>query len=603
MADETTQNKNEPVQLNFPNLPTSIQGDGRYVMSLLRAYLEQATQQINLANGFTQEDEDGIVDGAVQTPRNFRLTFDRNGGLFSWDHIKEFRTLAYYELRTDTLIGTPTGLLERTVHNSSTAMSVNAVDHIYLYAFDKEGQVSNAAELVYNKPRPDAPSNIATSKSQDGTLISYSDIPSNCIGANIYVDGVKYTSTSNNYLIKRELTGVDQIEVAFYDPFGEGERGILYFVLPDVQGLLVERNGPELDFYWEPVNVYNVKYMVKVCEELSWSKGLELFKTSTNDKNRRLYPNRGTYYLMVKAFDDYGNFSKNAAYQVMTTETDISRNVILEFPQKDVLYSGTKINLFYNPIIEGITLDREAAKGEYIFEVNLPQEYKARNWLELSGFSWSGENRIMWQDAHFTWGSAHRQWAAIIGDIDSSNIKQEISMYRGMSLTDLFSAKLDGDLLTEKTGESPFEAQHADDFRNGRWAQGLYIGQLTKLAYTTASIPEKFSMVFYLKADEPLKDVLLMTVCNDEEAGIIVGYDSRLGEFFARGSDGKEARVPVALADSRDYYAFGFSQGEEERTLFVYQYSSGESHKGTVEGTPLGRFNKLYCYPKVLVKE
>ena len=377
--DTETTEEEKATALKVPDLPAVIQGDGRHVMSLLKDYLAESTKQVNLANGFTQEDIDDEADGAVQTPRNFTLTFTRDGGRFTWDHIRDIASLAFYELRTDVYVGEETGLLERTVNNYSTAMPVTFVGHVYLYAFNQDGLYSNPAEILYNKPRPDAPTNISITTNADGTMVTFSEIPNNCIGAYVYIDNKRYTAYDNVYIISDDIEGVEQIKVSFFDQFGEGEQGILYLVLPDVTGLLVERNGPELDFYWDPINIYNVKYVVKVCSELSWERGTELFRTATNDKNRRLYPNRGDYYLMVKAYDEHGNYSKNAAYQFMTTETDISRNIILEFDQADTAYSGSKLNVYYDPVLSGVTLEADATYGEYIFNVELDQEYKARN--------------------------------------------------------------------------------------------------------------------------------------------------------------------------------------------------------------------------------
>ena len=42
--------------IRCPDLPNTIQGDGRYVMSLLKSYLGQINDQVNLANGFTAEE-------------------------------------------------------------------------------------------------------------------------------------------------------------------------------------------------------------------------------------------------------------------------------------------------------------------------------------------------------------------------------------------------------------------------------------------------------------------------------------------------------------------------------------------------------------------
>lgn len=597
--DTETTEEEKATALKVPDLPAVIQGDGRYLMSLLKSFLAESTKQINLANGFTQEEIDEGSEGAVQTPRNFKLTFTRLGGEFTWDHIRDVASLAYYELRTDTDVGDNLGLLERTVNNNSTTLPVSAVGHVYLYAFNQDGEYSNPAEILYNKPRPDAPQDIAISSNSEGTLITFSEIPTNCIGAYIYIDGKKYTAYDNIYQLKGDLNGVEQVEVAFFDQFGEGERGVLYLVLPDVTGFLVERNGPELDFYWDPLNIYNVKYVVKVCSELSWERGTELFRTATNDKNRRLYPNRGDYYLMVKAYDERGNYSQNAAYQFMTTETDISRNVILEFDQQDSAYSGNKINMYYDPSIEGVTLEREAKRGEYIFSVELDQEYKARNWLEYNALTVSSDNNLMWQDCNFTWEDTAMQWAGVLGNIDSANIRQEIAYYKGFDSTGIFSARLDGELTTD-TGEEPTHTQHADDFRNAHWAQGLYIGPLTQLEYENNNMPTTFNMLFGLKTEEKLKDTVLVVLSNDEGGYLLLGYDARLAEFYLRASDGVTITLPVKLVDGVDYLTFGISQDINLRRLYFNSYSKNTTTYQEAEVGSVGVLDKLYCYPKLV---
>ena len=598
--DTETTEEEKATALKVPDLPAVIQGDGRHVMSLLKDYLAESTKQVNLANGFTQEDIDDEADGAVQTPRNFTLTFTRDGGRFTWDHIRDIASLAFYELRTDVYVGEETGLLERTVNNYSTAMPVTFVGHVYLYAFNQDGLYSNPAEILYNKPRPDAPTNISITTNADGTMVTFSEIPNNCIGAYVYIDNKRYTAYDNVFIITDDIKGVEQIKVSFFDQFGEGEQGILYLVLPDVTGLLVERNGPELDFYWDPINIYNVKYVVKVCSELSWERGTELFRTATNDKNRRLYPNRGDYYLMVKAYDEHGNYSKNAAYQFMTTETDISRNIILEFDQADTAYSGSKLNVYYDPVLSGVTLDADATYGEYIFNVELDQEYKARNWLEYNAFSVTDNNTWTWEDYTVAWQDANIHWAGVLGDVDSANIRQEIAYYKGVGTNNLFYAQLDGDLLTEDE-ESPEESQHADDFRQGRWAQGLYIGPLTRLSYDASKMQRTFNLIFFVKLTEELNDTRFVTLYNENNEWLSLGYDKRLKSFYLFSSDGKELWVPFSFTVSgMTYFTFGISQGSNARCLYINYLNKNQTEYAQTDAEPLGILNKLAAYPVII---
>ena len=114
MADE----KNNKQILYMPELPTTVKGDGRYVLSLLRKYLKSVNEQVNIANGFTQDDIEENKKGDFPRPKNFTLTFDRMGGVLNWDAVDDDK-LAYYELRTNDAIDTVTGLLEKTTAISS----------------------------------------------------------------------------------------------------------------------------------------------------------------------------------------------------------------------------------------------------------------------------------------------------------------------------------------------------------------------------------------------------------------------------------------------------------------------------------------------------
>ncbi len=584
-------------------LPKTVQGDGRYLMTLLSKYLQQMAVQVDIANGFSAE-EINPVDGSYPTPRNFYLSFDRTGGKLTWTHLADISELAYYETRTDTKVGEKAGLLDRTTDTFSTILPVSYVGTVYLYAVSQSGVASNPSTLTYSKPRPDAPTDISAVSSSEGTLVTFSDIPSDCIGANLYIGGAQYQSTTNLFLYV-DSSEIDQIEVAFYDQFGEGERGILYLVLPDVTGFLVERNGSELDFYWDPVNVTGVSYVVKVGARPDWEAAMELFRTKTNDKNRYIYPQTGEYYLLVKATDEYGNYSRNATYQLMANELEINRNIILRFDQDAVGYSGTKINVYYDAGLGGITLERVAMTGEYIFKVELEQRYKARNWIDYSVLSLSG-GYLIWDDCDFTWDECDNlSWAGVQGNIDGVNVSQQITYYKGMDSEALFEAELSENLLTRQDEREPDVAIHADDFRAGRWATGLFIDSLTELEYTLIDMTERFNMTFWAKTTEGWNDTMIVTLADpDEGIYLTLGYNSRLNKFYLRGSDGVEiwAKAPKS-EDERDWFFFGIIQGETERALYILNYPEGLTAQERVAALPVGHFTKLYCYPKIIISQ
>lgn len=623
MADEELKKK----IIDVPNLPNVVQGDGRYLMTLLNDFLKSVATQVNLANGFSAE-EIKPEAGKYPTPRDFFLTFNRTGGVLTWSHLADISNLAYYELRTDKNIGSNDGLLERTLNNVSYVLPLNYVATIYLYAVSKDKEVSAPSELSYTKARPNAPTDIAITPNSEGNLITFMEIPTNCIGAHIYIGGQKFETLSNVYLYKGPAE-IDVIEVAYFDQFGDGEMGRLYLVLPDVTGLLVERNGAELDFYWDAVNVYGVSYVVKVCNEPDWTKAIELFRTKTNDKNRFIYPNTGQYYLLVKAVDEHNNYSRNAAYQIMNTVADIHRNVIISNDESDSLFSGNKINMYYNPAAGGVTLEREKLRGEYIFDVNLPKRYRARNWLEAETTLFTSESTIVWEDAAFLWDKADQPWGGIIGNSDGITVKNEISQYMGAETTDLFATRLDGNLLTVDEKE-PSVAIGAKDFRSSRWEQGLYIGPFTKLKYNFADVAGDFTLRFNLRITEAMQDTVFCVLVGKNKEFLRLEYSKAGNILRLVGSDGNVVGLrcfaqwgianntspkfedsvyawyeslatwgrPQLYGAISDWLTFAISQSEAQRSIYIHSYNEQRCLHATIDAKPIGSFNGIYCHPE-----
>ena len=584
--------------LKAPKLPDTVQGDGRYVMRLLKKYLEQQAIQLNLANGFTAKEIKGTSAG--DTPKHFILTFDRLGGHFTWDYPNDITTVAYYELRTNTNVGSKSGLLERTYENKSDKLPNAYAATVYLYAVNTARKASNPSVLSYTKARPYAPSEIALTKNNEGVLITFLDIPSDCIGANIYINGKKYTSLDNVYLYSKSNKDqkIRRVEVAYYDSFGEGERAVLDCFLPDVTGFLVERNGANLDFYWEPVDVYDASYEVRVAASADWNTGLKLFTTKTNNKNRYIYPNEGQYYLLVKAFDAHGNYSENAAYQIMNTYADISRNVILEFNQNDVDYPGDKLNMYYDYAADNITLEREATFGEYMMNVQLPKQYRARNWLSFECQAYT-EDSVIWNDAEYTWDDANGAWNGSIVEDALIDVKQEIAIYTGVDTQDVFTAR-ENSSITPETGGSVLENQNASSFDASHFGNGVVITPTTLLSYIT-DLPQQFKLLFTLKTEGKLPDTILMTLAYNTAKFIYIGFDATKDCFYMRCSDGKAVTIDRINPESvSDWITFGISQSGTERALYIHSLAANKISRQAVNAAPLAAFNKIYCYPKII---
>lgn len=575
-----------------------MKGDGRYLMTLLRQFLTETAREVNLANGFTAEEIKSDGTSKVPDVKNFHLTFDRLGGVLEWDHTSKLDNLAYYEIRTNANVGGDIGLLERTRENTSTKLPLTYVGHVYCYVVLKDGEASAGAVIRYTKARPVAPTDLALTKDQQGTIVSFLAIPLDCIGANVYVNDEKYSVTDNLFL----YTGgevIKTVRVAYYDQFGEGESTTIYCEIPDVTNFIAERNDSQLYFYWDAIPIHGVHYIVKVGAVPDWDRALTIFDTKDN-KHRYIYPNVGDYYMLIKAVDEHNNYSKNAAYVYLTNRQDEHKNVIVELDQKAVAYGGTKVGMYYDAVGEQLKLDRDVNHGEYVIDVQLPQKYRARNWLDFACIGQTNDT-LCFDDMAWLWDSeeaARTVWNGTVGDLNGVQVRQEIARYVGVTGDDTLDAIELNDSLTSTKGTTPTDS-HDVVYAQGRWHAGLTVGDTTRLAYAY-SVPKTFSLSFCATVKSGLGDVMIATLENDSGGFLVVGYDAKASCFYVRGSDGVTVRTgKIAPANGRDWYTLAVSQSETERTLYVYSLNYDKTVSGNAKAKPVSTFSAVYFYPKL----
>ena len=202
---------------------------------------------------------------------------------------------------------------------------------------------------------------------------------------------------------------------------------------------------------------------------------------------------------------------------------------------------------------------------------------------------------MAWADVDFPWDGAEAEkltWNGVIGSLEGASVRHEIARYVGFPASGEVFA-LDGSLSGSR-GTSPQEAQHAGDFRNGRWPRGLHVDALTQLSYAV-QVGRTFGLSFNMKVTERVDTVFLSL----EKAGrwLRVGFDREAEEFYLAGSDGAEARVALRMMDV-DWLTLAISQTEKSRVLFLHSFGFMQAVHAAVEAHPLGAFDRLYCYPR-----
>jgi predicted phage tail protein len=156
------------------------------------------------------------------TPNNFRIAFGRQA-VVSWDEVAN-TDIALYEVRTDEAPGRTDNMLARTSGLSATVSGIPRQGVLYLYAKNALGKWSYPAILSYNKAVPRKPANPKITNTMTGFAVSEDEIPADCLGMNVYINNTDAVKTENNVLSYNCEPGSYNVQIAFYDLFGEGPK-------------------------------------------------------------------------------------------------------------------------------------------------------------------------------------------------------------------------------------------------------------------------------------------------------------------------------------------------------------------------------------------
>lgn len=535
MTDKTT--------LSAPQLPATIAGDGRYVMSLLNDFCSDVADSLGRV-------EDKIADQAPIGIDNFLVTFDREGILWQWDSVPGAIS---YEL---TVSGARLALTSET---TSRAVPPSAVGNAVLTAHLADG-TKLTETLSYTKARPRAPQSVTRTLTEGGLRIDYSAIPADCIGIELIADTQTHRTTESSYL----YTGgaVTRLVCAYYDNFGCGETTTIVGDVPAVERFFAEQNGEWIDLSWNSIDRHSVTYTIKTAYRVpDWNSATTLITTSLTHARLR-FPQEGEVFFLIKATDETGATSPVATYATLDRAADQAHNVIITLDQSESFYANVKTNLYYDAIAEGLRLTDGARRGEYLIPVHLPQTYRARNWLacKLIGVT---DSALAWDDSTFAWTSedgASTVWNGASGDISESVLTKEIAEEAAPSATETVWTMAGTLLSTDDV--APIASSHADTFALARWDQGLCLSPLTRLSYPIDET-DTFSLIFHLTADSYAQDSEIVTLLGADGA---LSLRYMQGKFRLVSGDGHTLTLDY-LPTSGDHLTLGISQSPTIRTL------------------------------------
>lgn len=164
--------------------------------------------------------EVSAMNNSPDPPLEFNVYFNKDGVLWTWKQPVNLDA-SYAELRTDTNVGNKVGLLEVTQDTKSTVMPPTREGTAYLYNKGYGSKYSTPLSKPWSKPVPSAPQSITATSTYQGLQFTYSQIPEDCQGICISINGKKHYTKDDkfNYYCS---TGSYTYKACFYDCFGEG---------------------------------------------------------------------------------------------------------------------------------------------------------------------------------------------------------------------------------------------------------------------------------------------------------------------------------------------------------------------------------------------
>lgn len=161
----------------------------------------------------------------------YNLTYDFTKAFtFKWSDVPDSDVM-YYEIRTDTNVGSPVGLLGKT---QSTSIDVNLMERkgtVYVYSVNTLKKYSYPAKVTYNYPKPDAPSYIHFTEAVRGVNVLVAPFPAHVKSMRLYVEGHNISKAFDLNNASYTFYGEPDIYefwASYVDLMGEGYTSVKY---------------------------------------------------------------------------------------------------------------------------------------------------------------------------------------------------------------------------------------------------------------------------------------------------------------------------------------------------------------------------------------
>lgn len=334
----------------------------------------------------------------------------------------------------------------------------------------------------------------------------------------------------------------------------------------NVTGFDCVQNERNIEFKWNKVKGATY-YVIK--EGTSWEYG-NFIGSSAGQTFTLPFAQATQVNFWIKAYSEYGTPSEIASYCTVQVASIPNRNMIYQYDAVEDNWAGIKKQSHINA--RGLQLDNNELNAEYIYKIELDQEYCSRNWVEKGLTPYSPSRDIRWGNAHFTWGSETGKistWFPTTSDFTFTS-QTNISIWEGIENQNLLKYWTLDSTARGSDGELPIAGSGVPNYADGRFHKGLLIDGNSQLKWENVEIPKKFSLSFNMRIPVD-SDVTysIVTLRNKSGDWMHLFYSSDDDTFVLQTSDGTELQC-ADYSKANDDMTFVVSQGDGKLGLIIY---------------------------------
>ncbi|MGO4302266.1 host specificity protein J [Cupriavidus sp. RAF12] len=392
--------------------------------------------------------------------------------------------------------------------------------------------------------------------------------------------------------------GVYPYHIRAIDTSGNYSRNVTTFVLelvaPEpVQGFFAVPSGSRLEFHWKPNAEKNIAGY-EIREGSTW--GIAQFIAQVTATSYSIPSGSfGTRMFWIKAIAAPGIYSDVAVFTNNEIAEPTDTNVVFYSDQKAEGFPGIRHNMKVFGTSD-LTMEDGARRSEYLFQVSLPDTYRARNTV-IFNMEARRDLPYTWEDASFSWDSLQAQvpWA-YEGDLDSLSAEIQMAQRVGLvpSRGDVEGWRLSGNLNSLTSNSSLEFSSHVTYSPDGRYGQGAMVGDFTQASWLT-TLPAQFHFSFWIRPKLICDTVYLRLIGKYGPEELRVAYYTSSKAFVLEDTTGQVIEVPYDLQEDTPT-CIGVVQRAASRSLFIASMDLNSTGQGTKNYIPLATFGKVRIY-------